>query len=136
VNKEEQKHIEATVGNFMVDLCDHLENVWRDDAGQQLCQLVFNGHKKYKDQYIEPLHIIIEAVIKFYQQKMVEYLEMLGEERIEEIPEKFKYITDRDHVEQRLFNYFIDTDEKGKVTKKKPLFHKLLSVKHTEGGIH
>ena len=136
MNKEEQKHIEKIVGKFMTNVCNNLENVWRDDAGEQLVNLVYNTDKKYKDQHIEPMHVIIESIIRFYQQKMVEWLEMMGEANIEEIPEKFKYIIDRDSVEQRIFSYFLDTDEKGKVIKKNPLYDNLIYSQPIEGEIH
>ena len=130
MTKKEELHIEKSIGNFMIATCNKLETLWRQDEGQQLLKLAY-GNKKFKDQQIEPINIILESVIKFYQQKMVDWLETNGGVNIKEIPKKFTYITGRDSVEQRIFNYFIDLDEKGKAIKKDPLYNNIKIYNHT-----
>lgn len=135
MNKEEQ-HIEATVGKFMAELCNNFENVWRDDAGQEVTNIAFNSDKKYKDEQVDPIDIIIESVIRFYQQKMVEYLEIMVEAG-EDIPKRFKYITDRDFVERKIITYFIGKSKEGKAIKKDPLYKTVkLGCIPIEGEMH
>ena len=124
MTKKEELNIERSIGNFMIALCNKLETLWIEDEGQQLLKLAY-GNKKFKDQQIEPINIVVESVIKFYQQKMVDWLETKGGVNIKEIPKKFTYITGRDSVEQRIFNYFIDFDEKGEAIKKDPLYNSI-----------